>query len=168
MILIPPIIPIVPITPMKIIPAIFEEREIRRLYDEKTETWFFSVVDIIQVLTQQPDFQTARNYWKVLKNRLAKEGSQSVTNCNRLKLPAADGKKLPHRCRQCRNLAAPRPERSQPQGRTDQTLARQSRLRADAGNVRPRALSRTRPRHLAEARSQRKMDPAAHDRAGNP
>ena len=71
---------------MKIIPAIFEEREIRRLYDEKTETWFFSVVDIIQVLTQQPDYQAARNYWKVLKNRLAKEGSQLVTNCNRLKL----------------------------------------------------------------------------------
>lgn len=77
---------------MKIIPAIFEEHEIRRLYDEETETWFFSVVDIIQVLTQQPDYQAARNYWKVLKNRLAKEGSQSVTNCNRLKLPAADGK----------------------------------------------------------------------------
>ncbi|MEI6656213.1 MAG: BRO family protein [Verrucomicrobiota bacterium] len=78
---------------MKIIPAIFEEREIRRAYDETTETWFFSVVDIIQVLTQQPDYQAARNYWKVLKNRLTKEGSQSVTNCNRLKLPAADGKK---------------------------------------------------------------------------
>ena len=77
---------------MKIIPAIFEEREIRRLYDEKTETWFFSVVDIIQVLTQQPDFQTARKYWNKLKERLAKEGSQSVTNCHRLKLPAADGK----------------------------------------------------------------------------
>jgi len=74
---------------MKIIPAIFEEREIRRAYDETTETWFFSVVDIIQVLTQQPDYQAARNYWKVLKNRLTKEGSQSVTNCNRLKLPAA-------------------------------------------------------------------------------
>lgn len=79
-------------TLMKIIPAIFEEKEIRRLYDEKTETWFFSVVDIIQVLTQQPDYQAARNYWKVLKHRLAKEGSQVVTNCNRLKLPAADGK----------------------------------------------------------------------------
>ncbi len=77
---------------MKIIPAIFEEREIRRLYDEKTETWFFSVVDIVQVLTQQPDYKAARNYWKVLKNRLAKEGSQLVTNCNQLKLPAADGK----------------------------------------------------------------------------
>jgi len=79
-------------TPMKIIPAIFEEREIRRLYDEKTETWFFSVVDIVQVLTQQPDYQTARKYWNKLKERLSKEGSQSVTNCHRLKLPAADGK----------------------------------------------------------------------------
>jgi DNA-damage-inducible protein D len=77
---------------MKIIPAIFEEREIRRLYDEMTETWFFSVVDIVQVLTQQPDFQTARKYWNKLKERLGKEGSQSVTNCHRLKLPAADGK----------------------------------------------------------------------------
>jgi len=77
---------------MKIIPAIFEEREIRRIYDEKTQTWFFSVVDIIQVLTQQPNYKTAQNYWKVLKHRLNKEGSQVVTNCNQLKLPAADGK----------------------------------------------------------------------------
>ncbi|MCI0691764.1 hypothetical protein L0337_07105 [candidate division KSB1 bacterium] len=73
--------------------AVFEEYQIRRVYDEKTETWFFSVVDIIQVLIQQPDFQAARNYWKVLKNRLAKEGSESVTKCNQLKLEAADGKK---------------------------------------------------------------------------
>ena len=77
---------------MKIIPAIFEDREIRRLHDEKTETWFFSVVDIVQILTQQPEFQTARKYWNKLKERLRKEGSQSVTNCHRLKLPAADGK----------------------------------------------------------------------------
>jgi DNA-damage-inducible protein D len=73
--------------------AIFEGYKIRRLYDEETETWYFSVVDIIQVLIQQPDFQAARNYWKVLKNRLNKEGSESVTKCNRLKLEAADGKK---------------------------------------------------------------------------
>ena len=78
---------------MPIQPAIFETHEIRRVYDEASETWWFSVVDIVQVLTQQPDYQAARNYWKVLKNRLAKEGSESVTNCNRLKLPAADGKK---------------------------------------------------------------------------
>ena len=77
---------------MKVIPAIFEDREIRRLYDEKTETWFFSVVDIVQILTQQPDFQTARKYWNKLKERLAKEGSQLVTNCHRFKLPADDGK----------------------------------------------------------------------------
>jgi hypothetical protein len=72
--------------------AIFEGYKIRRHYDEKTETWFFSVVDIIQVLIQQPDFQAARNYWKVLKNRLNKEGSETVTKCNRLKMVADDGK----------------------------------------------------------------------------
>lgn len=64
--------------------ALFENHKIRRLYDEKTETWLFSVVDIMQVLLQQTDYQAARNYWKVLKNRLKTEGSQSVTNCNRL------------------------------------------------------------------------------------
>ena len=73
--------------------AIFEEKEIRRVYDEQAETWFFSVVDIIQVLTEQPDFQTSRKYWNKLKERLKKEGSQSVTNCHRLKLTASDGKK---------------------------------------------------------------------------
>jgi len=78
---------------MKTSPAIFENYKIRRVYDEKTETWYFSVVDIIQVLLQQPDFQTARKYWNKLKERLNKEGSQSVTNCHRLKLEAADGKK---------------------------------------------------------------------------
>jgi hypothetical protein len=72
--------------------AIFEGQQIRRHYDEQTETWWFSVVDIVQVLTQQPNFKLAQNYWKVLKHRLNKEGSQLVTNCNRLKLPAADGK----------------------------------------------------------------------------
>jgi len=73
-------------------PAIFEEHEIRRVYDEDTQTWWFSVVDIVQVLTQQQDYQTARKYWNKLKERLGKEGSESVTNCHRLKLPAADGK----------------------------------------------------------------------------
>jgi len=72
--------------------AIFEGHEIRRLYDEKTETWFFSVVDIIRVLTQQPDYQASRKYWKVLKGRLAKEGSQLVSNCYQLKMAADDGK----------------------------------------------------------------------------
>lgn len=74
-------------------PAIFEQYKIRRLYDEENEQWYFSVVDIIQVLLEQPDFQLARNYWNKLKGRLKKEGNESVTNCHRLKLEAADGKK---------------------------------------------------------------------------
>ena len=72
--------------------AVFENFKIRRLYDEKTETWYFSVVDIIQVLIQQPDYQTARKYWNKLKERLQKEGSQLVTNCHQLKMTADDGK----------------------------------------------------------------------------
>jgi DNA-damage-inducible protein D len=72
--------------------AVFENFKIRRVYDDKSETWFFSVVDIVAALIQQSDYQAARNYWKVLKNRLKKEGSESVTKCNQLKLPAADGK----------------------------------------------------------------------------
>lgn len=77
---------------MKSEATIFENHSIRRVYDEEAEIWWFSVVDIVQVLTQQPDYQTARKYWNKLKERLKKEGSQSVTNCHRLKLPAADGK----------------------------------------------------------------------------
>jgi DNA-damage-inducible protein D len=72
--------------------TLFENQPIRRVYDAATETWWFSVVDIVQVLTQQPDTRRASNYWKVMKNRLAKEGSQLVTNCNQLKLTAEDGK----------------------------------------------------------------------------
>ncbi|MEI6221523.1 MAG: BRO family protein [bacterium] len=72
--------------------TIFENFKIRRIYDEKTETWYFSVIDVVAALTEQVDFQLARNYWKVLKNRLTKEGSQLVTNCNRLKMLSQDGK----------------------------------------------------------------------------
>jgi len=77
---------------MKILPTEFDGQAIRRVYDEDTETWWFSVIDVVQVLTQQVDYQTARKYWNKLKERLSKEGSESVTNCHRLKLPAADGK----------------------------------------------------------------------------
>jgi len=72
--------------------ALFEDQPIRRLYDEATDTWWFSVLDVVQVLTQQPTSRRAGTYWKVLKNRLGKEGSQLVTNCNQLKLTATDGK----------------------------------------------------------------------------
>ena len=70
---------------------IFEERKVRSIWDDEQEKWFFSVVDVVAVLTNN-DYQGARNYWKVLKNRLSKEGNESVTNCNRLKLVAEDGK----------------------------------------------------------------------------
>ena len=72
--------------------AVFEGHTIRRIYDESAEMWWFSVVDIIQVLTQQPNYQTARKYWNKLKERLGKEGSQLVTNCHQLKMVADDGK----------------------------------------------------------------------------
>lgn len=68
---------------------LFEERKVRTVWDDELEKWYFSIVDVIGVLTDSPD---PRNYWKVLKNRLKKEGNETVTNCNRLKLPAEDGK----------------------------------------------------------------------------
>ncbi len=68
---------------------LFDGKQVRYVWDEEQEKYFFSVVDVIQVLT---DSENPRNYWKVLKNRLRKEGNESVTNCNQLKLPASDGK----------------------------------------------------------------------------
>jgi hypothetical protein len=72
--------------------AVFENFKIRRTYDEKAEVWYFSVVDVIAALIQQSNYQAARKYWKVLKGRLVKEGSEVVTNCYQLKLEADDGK----------------------------------------------------------------------------
>ena len=71
---------------------LFEEKKVRTLWDENEEKWYFSIIDVIYILTDQSDYQGARNYWKVLKHRLLKEGNETVTNCNRLKMPAADGK----------------------------------------------------------------------------
>ena len=72
--------------------AAFENYKIRRVYDENKEAWYFSIIDIIQVLTQQDDYQTARKYWNKLKERLKNEGSQTVTSCHQLKMEAEDGK----------------------------------------------------------------------------
>lgn len=71
---------------------LFEHKQVRTHWDEEQEKWYFSVVDVIAILTDQSTHQGARNYWKVLKNRLIKEGNETVTNCNRLKLLAEDGK----------------------------------------------------------------------------
>jgi hypothetical protein len=71
---------------------IFEQQEIRRVWSEEFGEWFFSVVDIIAALTDQPDKLTARKYWNKLKQRLLEEGNETVTNCHQLKMLATDGK----------------------------------------------------------------------------
>ncbi len=68
---------------------LFEEKVVRSQWDENSEKWYISIIDVIGVLTDSPN---PRNYWKVLKHRLIKEGNQSVTNCNQLKLQSSDGK----------------------------------------------------------------------------
>ena len=68
---------------------IFEERKVRTMWDEENEKWYLSIVDVVGILTDSPN---PNNYWKVLKHRLLKEGNQTVTNCNRLKLEAEDGR----------------------------------------------------------------------------
>ena len=72
--------------------AIFEGKKIRRIWNKKQEKWYFSVIDIISVLTEQTDFKKSQSYWTTLKNRLKKERSESVTKCDKLKLQSADGK----------------------------------------------------------------------------
>ena len=71
---------------------LFESKKVRSQWNEQEEVWYFSIVDIVGILTDQPTTDRARNYWKVLKNRLIKEGNETVTNCNQLKLEAEDGK----------------------------------------------------------------------------
>jgi len=76
-------------TPMKTGIKIFEERKVRTVWDGQTEEWYFSIVDIVAVLTDSP---TACKYWSVLKIRLKKEGNELTTVCSQLKMPSADGK----------------------------------------------------------------------------
>ncbi len=71
---------------------LFEQKQVRTHWSEEEEKWYFSIIDIITILTEQTNLQGGRNYWKVLKHRLVKEGNETVTNCNRLKMLASDGK----------------------------------------------------------------------------
>ena len=71
---------------------LFEQKKVRTVWDDEQEKWYFAIIDVVAVLTEQKDYQASRNYWKVLKNRLKNEGNETVTNCNQLKLQAADGK----------------------------------------------------------------------------
>lgn len=72
---------------------LFEDKRIRTAWDAEKEEWYFSIVDVVAVLTDQPDQRHAAKYWSVLKTRLKKEGSELTTNCSQLKMQAADGKK---------------------------------------------------------------------------
>ena len=71
---------------------IFNGQKVRTVWNADEEKWYFSIVDVVAVLTDQPDYDHARNYWKVLKHMLIKEGNETVTNCNQLKMLANDGK----------------------------------------------------------------------------
>ena len=68
---------------------LFEERKVRTIWDDTHKKWYFSIVDVVAILTDSSNPQT---YWRVLKKRLKEEGNETVTNCNALKLKAADGK----------------------------------------------------------------------------
>lgn len=76
---------------LKVVEKVFENKQIRTIWNSAEEKFYISVIDIVSVLTDN-EYQTARNYWKVLKNRLKKEGNETVTNCNQLKLLSQDGK----------------------------------------------------------------------------
>ena len=71
---------------------LFEDKKVRTIWNEGEDQWYFCIIDIIAILTEQDNYQGARNYWKVLKHRLIKEGNETVTNCNQLKIEAEDGK----------------------------------------------------------------------------
>ena len=72
---------------------LFENKQIRTVWDDDKEEWYFSIVDVVGVLTGQPDMRRAAKYWSVLKTRLRKEGGELPTNCSQLKLKSADGRR---------------------------------------------------------------------------
>ena len=72
---------------------LFEDQPIRTAWDEENEEWYFSIVDVVSVLTESVDYNTGRKYWNKLKQRMKNEGNELVTNCHQLKLKAADGKR---------------------------------------------------------------------------
>ena len=96
---------------------LFEEKKVRTVWDDETEEWYFSVVDVVVALTESPDYKTGRKYWNKLKQRLKEEGSELVTNCHQLKMRRS--------CRRKRRL----------QMRNESKLS----YREILGNCRPRA-----------------------------
>ena len=118
---------------------LFEDKRIRTAWDEEKEEWYFSVVDVVAVLTDQPDYQAARNYWKVTKKRLKDEGNETVTACNQLKMTASDGKKRLTDVADTEQLLRIIHVYSFPEGRTVQVVAGTGRSRAYRGDHRPGA-----------------------------
>jgi DNA-damage-inducible protein D len=147
----------------KILPTEFDGQAIRRVDDEVNETWWCSVVDVVQVPTQQVDFQTARKYWNQLRRRLEKEGSESVTVCHRLMPPAADGKSYLTDVATAQTLL--RVVQSVPSPKAEPIklwLAKVGYERMQ--EMADPALSLDRARQTWQ---QRQVDTAAHDRAGD-
>ena len=128
---------------------LFEDQPIRSAWDEEKEEWYFSIVDVIRILTDSPNPQT---YWRVMKIRLKDEGNETVTNCNALKMTAADGKKTFDRCCGHRtaftdNTVDPVDESGAVQG-----LACPGWAGANRGNDRPGAYNRPRTGNIPEKR----------------
>ncbi len=71
---------------------VLEQKQVRSTWDNETETWYYSIVDVVGILTDQPDTRHASNYWRKLKQRMNEEGNQVVTNCHQLKMLSPDGK----------------------------------------------------------------------------
>ena len=93
---------------------IFADARIRTAWDDKAEKWYFSIVDVVAVLTDSQDYQQARNYWKVLKNRLRQEGNETGTKCNQLKFVASDDRRSS--VKQCRYAVSSHHSRSRRRG----------------------------------------------------
>ena len=114
---------------------LFEDKKIRTAWDEEQEEWYFSIVDVIAVLTDQKTPRSASTYWAVLKKRLKDEGANELlTNCKQLKMTAADGKKAFDRCCKHRTAFAYHPVHSLTKSRTVQGMAGNGGSRAYRGN----------------------------------
>ena len=115
---------------------LFEDQKIRVAWDEQQEEWYFSVVDVVAVLTEQPTYDGARNYWKVLKKRLSDEGSRLVTECNQLKMKSPQGRKT-LQDRRCQYRAAQGFDENQKVARRGGNVAGVARKALEAETGRP-------------------------------
>ena len=149
---------------MKILPTEFDGQPIRRVYDEDTETWWFSVIDVVQVLT---DSSNARRYWSDLKRKLAQEAGseQPYEKIVQLKLTSPDGKKRETDCATAETLL--RLVQSVPSPKAEPIKLWLAKVGYQRMQEMADPVAGSRTSDLATAWPQRQVDPAAHDRAGN-